>query len=240
MVRLVPALLLIVAAGASHAQPYWRADAGYSGTVNAGIRDNNFASDRHICGPSCATAAELDDIGQSVVLSAGVGWRLSRNLRADVEFGYRGWYELKDSDASLSKFSADIVSVSALLGVYWDFAVNWGQARPYLGAGVGVASNKIDPITETRSLVGQGMLGTDSLTVPGGTWSGAAWSLMAGIQFPLDRRLTVDAGYRYVDLGRIESDPGSLTCAPTPCQGITYSGMSGRLRAHELMLGLRF
>jgi opacity protein-like surface antigen len=233
MLRLVAALSLIVAAGASHAQLYWRLDAGYSETVNAGIT-NNLADNQFI-----RSGSELDDIGPSVVLSAGVGWRLSRNLRADVEFGYRGWYELKDS-APQQKFSADVISVSALLGVYWDFAVTWGQARPYLGAGVGLASNKIDPITRTTNISG---FGVQSLTAPGGKWSGAAWSLMAGMQVPLTRRLTLDFGYRYIDLGKIESDSGVLECAPAAlCVGppSTYSGMSGRLRAHELMAGLRF
>lgn len=217
MLRVAAALTMLLVAGAAHAQLYWRTDVGYSETVNAGI-----------CEPGCASGARLDDVGQSVVLSAGLGWRFSRSLRADLEFGYRGSYELQEGE----NIRADLTSMSLMLGVYWDFPAAWGT--PYLGAGVGAASNKIDPIANT-----DGALGTAAF-LPGGTSTGAAWSLMVGMWIVLSPRVSLDIGYRFIDLGKIESDPGGVTCAPVACPSATSPGMTGRLRAHELMAGLRF
>jgi opacity protein-like surface antigen len=120
-----------------------------------------------------------------------------------------------------------------MLNAYYDFNLTWG--RPYVGAGIGFASNKIDSIVNSG-----GALGAFSATAPGGTSTGLAWAVMGGISFPINPTLTLDVGYRYIDLGDIESDSGSLSCAPAACPGATYSGLSGKLRAHELMIGLRF
>jgi len=225
---------MVMVAGAAQAQLYWRADLGYSSATDAHIKDKNFALDGVICGnPTCSTPAELNDVGESAVLSAGVGWRFNPNFRADVTLAYRGWYELDDSDAFPSDFKADISSWNLMLNGYWDFTLTWG--RPYVGAGVGLAVNKIDNIVNTG-----GALGTATFTHPGGTKSDLAWAVMAGVGIPINPNLTLDIGYRYIDLGKIESDSGNLSCAPVACPGATYSGLSGKLRAHELMIGLRF
>ena len=216
----------------AQAQPYGRLDVGFSSAQDAGIRDKNFAADGFICAdPGCNAGMELDDVGGSGVLSAGVGWRFNRNFRADLTIGYRGGYELDDRDRFPSRFKADITSTSVMLGAYWDFARS--GATPYLGAAVGWAQNKIDEIVNTG-----GALGSNAIFLPGGTWSGRAWSLMAGVGIPLGGSVTLDLGYRFIDLGEIESDSGPVSCT-FPCSG-TYSGLSGKLRAHELMFGVRF
>lgn len=225
--------ILVLAATASHAQLYWRADIGWSAAMDANLRDNNFAADGFICGdPACNTAGELNEIGDSPVVQLGVGWRLNQNVRVDATLGYRGWYELDDGDAFPSDFKADITSWALMANGYYDFSLTWG--KPYVGAGLGIAMNKIDTITNSG-----GALVPQSFSIPGGSSSGLAWALMAGISFPLSPTMTLDLGWRYIDLGDIESDAGTITCTPA-CGTDPYSGMSGKLRAHELMIGLRF
>jgi|SRR5882672_2904704 len=229
-IRLAFAAAAALAAQAAQAQLYLRADLGYSKGVDAGIRDKNFALDGVICGdPGCTAGGELGDVGKSPVFSAGLGWRIAPNIRTDLTVAYRGGYQLKDSDAA-SDFKADIKSSNLMLAGYYEAASGW--ARPYVGGGVGWAQNKIGAITNT----GAGF----STESPGGTRSGLAWSLMAGVGIPLGSRLTLDVAYRYIDLGKIESKSGDLSCAPVPCPGVTYSGLSGNLRAHELTAGFRF
>ena len=234
LIGLALAASLGAVAQSAQAQLYWRADLGYSVAADAGLRDKNFATDGLICGDAaCNSGGELKDIGNSPVLSAGVGWRIDPNWRADVTLAYRGGYKLDDADALPSNYKADITSTNLMLAGYYDFNAGWG--RPYLGAGIGFASNKIDSVVNSG-----GALGSTTVTVPGGTKTGFAWSLMAGVGFPLNPSLTLDLGYRYVDLGKIESDSGAISCAPVACPGFTYSGMTGNLRAHELTVGLRF
>jgi opacity protein-like surface antigen len=219
-VRVALAALTLLAAGSSHAQLYWRVDGGWSMSTDAKIRDNNFAADGIICAdPACSSGTELNEVGNSPVIQGGLGWRFNQNFRIDGILGYRGGYELDDSDAFPSDYRADISSWSLMANAYWDIPLAWG--KPYVGAGIGVASNKIGTITNS----GSGF----SFTVPGGTSTGLAWSLTAGIGISITPALTLDVGYRYIDLGDIESDaiPG-------------YSGLTGKLRAHELMVGVRF
>lgn len=230
LIRFAFAAAVALAAQAAQAQLYLRADLGYSKAADAGIRDKNFAVDGLICAPpACAASGELNHVGKSPVFSAGLGWRINPSVRTDLTVAYRGGYQLEDSDA-FSDFKADITSTNLMLAGYYDMSL--GPTRPYVGAGVGWAQNKIGTVTNT----GAGF----STESPGGTWSGLAWSLMAGLGIPLGSRLTLDVAYRYINLGKIESQSGALTCAPAACPGATYSGLTGNLRAHELMVGFRF
>jgi len=223
-IRLAFAAAAVLAAQAAQAQLYLRADLGYSKAADAGIRDKNFPLDSgFICGgdASCPSGGELNHVGKSPMFSVGAGWRISPNVRTDLTAAYRGGYQLKDSDAAATEFKADIKSTSVMLAGYYEAASGW--VRPYVGGGVGWAQNKIGTIT------GTGAAFTNEF--PGGTWSGLAWSLMAGIGIPLGSRLTLDVAYRYIDLGKIESGADPV---------LPYSGMTGNLRAHELTAGLRF
>ncbi len=216
---------------------YWRADVGYSWAADADIRDKNFTADGVICGDAaCNTPGELDDVGDSAALQVGAGWRFNANLRADLTLGYRGWYELDDGDrfAPPNQFSADITSWAFMANYYWDFTVPW-QVKPYVGGGVGVASNEVDDVRGTTPLA-PGL----TATAPGDTVSDVAWAVMAGASVPINPGLAFDVGYRYIDLGDAESGSGVLSCAPVACPGLTYSGASGDLASHELMIGLRF
>lgn len=230
MVGLGVAAALALGAQTANAQMYWRIDAGYSMAQDAGIKDKTFsATDGIICGdPGCNTGGELNDVGQSPVLQVGVGWRINPNFRTDVTFGYRPGFSIDDDDAVPSHFTGDITSMALMLNGYYDFSASWG--KPYVGAGIGWASNKLDNVVNTFP--------GGSITAQGRTWTGFAWSLMAGIGFPMGGNMMLDVGYRYIDLGKIES--GSGTATDSTFGPFPYSGLSGNLRAHELMVGLRF
>jgi opacity protein-like surface antigen len=118
-----------------------------------------------------------------------------------------------------------------MLNGYYDFALAWG--KPYVGAGIGWASNKVDSIKATHPAV-PGV----TVTAPGGTKNNVAWALMAGVGVPINSRMTVDVGVRYADLGKLEADAGNLTANGVAIG--TYSGAKGNLRAWELTAGLRF
>jgi opacity protein-like surface antigen len=224
---------LLLAASASQAQLYWGVDIGWSMATDASIRDNNFAQDGFICADSaaCNVGGELNDIGNSPVVQGRLGYRVNPNFRFDGTVGFRGFYELEGSDAFPSNYKADIRSWSAMANAYYDFNLSWG--KPYVGAGIGIAINRFDDVTN------DGYAGGQTYTLPGGTTSNFAWSLTAGIAFQVSSRMMLDVGYRYIDLGDIETDGGPAVCTPS-CGSVPHSGFSGKLRAHELMIGLRF
>jgi opacity protein-like surface antigen len=74
---------------------------------------------------------------------------------------------------------------------------------------------------------------------PSGTSSGLAWQLAAGVGIAVTSNLTLDVGYRYVDLGSIKVDQGRYNYVNfTP--NTDTNGLKGDLRTHELALGLRY
>jgi len=221
--------LLVTASNLAQAQLYWRADLGYSWSQNADIHDKNFAQDGIICGdPACNTSGKLSDFGSSGLLSGGVGWRLSPNVRVDGTATYRGWYSLDKTDGAGTNFKADVTSWSLMANGYYDFPLTWGV--PYVGAGIGWAQNKADSVSATNSGL--------TFNAPGGTKSGFAWSLMAGVSVPVNPTLVADFGVRYIDLGKVASDSGNITFGGTTVA--TYSGAEGNARAWEVSAGLRF
>ncbi len=232
MMALGSFLAALAASSAAQAQLYYRVDTGYSKSTGADFKDKDLNLFL-ICGDAaCNTPGSLKDFGSSIILSAGAGYRFNSNVRGDVTLGYRPTYKLDQSDASSppTKFKADVKSLSLMANGYYDFPMTgW---TPYLGAGLGFAQNKIGTVSFDD---GAGFKGT----VPGGTKSGFAWAVTAGAGIPLPNNLTLDVGYRFIDLGKVETAAGDVivngTVAPPP-----YPGATGKLRAHELTVGVRF
>lgn len=135
-----------------------------------------------------------EDAGDTPMIDGGIGYRFSPRLRADATAGYRGGYE------------PDATSLAAMFNAYADiteigFVTPWGghgTVAPYVGGGAGAARNEAGNDAET----------------------GFAWQASAGIGVQALRGLTIDLGYRFVDLG---DRPGRAD-----------------LRAHEAQIGLRY
>jgi opacity protein-like surface antigen len=235
LLALAAGALLVSASSAVQAQLYWRADLGYSWSRNADIKDKNFPLDQGICGnAACTVPGTLKDVGDSAILGGGVGWRINPNVRVDGTLAYRGWYDLNENDAANTKYTADVKSWNLMANAYYDFALAWG--KPYVGAGIGWARNKVDSIKATNPVV-PGV----TITAPGGSKSGFAWALMAGVGVPLNPTMTLDVGVRYAALGKLETNAGGLTASGLVVGPAgTYSGATGHLRAWELTVGLRF
>lgn len=227
--QLAGAAALFAAAGNAQAIDYWRIDLGSSMSTDAGIRDKDFASDQAICGDAaCTSAGTIKDVGNSYVISGGLGWKIGADWRADVTLAYRGGYKVDETMPDATNVNADITSISLMAAGYRDFTLSWG--KPYVGAGIGFAQNEAKDVKFN--------VGGFSLDAPGGTKSGLAWSLMAGVGFQLSPTMTLDVGYRYTDLGKIETGSGNINFGGVPVT--TYSGAEGKLRANEISIGLRF
>ena len=56
--------------------------------------------------------------------------------------------------------------------------------------------------------------------------------------FPLPSRQVLDIGYRYADLGKLGTSSGNLSDGAGNL--LPTSGFTGKLRAHELLVGMRF
>lgn len=170
------------------------------------------------------------DAGSSAIIGAGLGYRFSPNIRADVTLGYRPGYQVKDN-VSVSgvpvKGSGDVDSFDAMANVYYDIGT-YGVFTPYVGAGLGLASNT----TGTT----EGTIAGIPVTVSGNTQTSFAWQLGLGTAVDLSSGWALDVGYRYFNAGNFKTG----TTVTGPGGSATIAGLSGTLHANELQVGLRY
>jgi opacity protein-like surface antigen len=234
--------LCAIDASAQSRGVYWRLDTGYARAADANLKDKDPGgpSGNFICGGAISFASacnippgELNDIGGGWIAGVGVGYRFTPRLRADATFSYRNGFKLDDTDQAPSSYSARITSYNVMVNGYVDFPLSRMKAVvPYVGAGVGYASNKIDDITNDNLPP----LPPGVSTLPGGTSNGVAWQVSFGVSIKVTRKVTLDVGYRYLDSGKIETNSGNVTGAFAQ----PYPGATGNLRTHELQVGVRF
>jgi opacity protein-like surface antigen len=195
----------------AQAQAYLRLDTGYSFSRDAGVTNKSGGG----------IVGSVDTLEKSPIYGGGIGYKFGRAFRTDFTASYRGGFELRGTDAAFQTFRGDVTSWAYMLNGYFDIPT--GSAwTPYVGAGVGHYRNRVATVAVQTPGVG-------NFIIPEGKKYGAAWSVSAGVGYPLGTTVTLDIGYRYLNLGKIE----------TPAIP-TYSGLTGKLAAHELAVGIRF
>jgi opacity protein-like surface antigen len=148
----------------------------------------------------------------------GVGFKADQarvDLTADfgAETGYGG-------SLGATTASAQIQTLTVLANAYYDIGT-WWRVTPYIGAGAGVAQVRV---SDYQSAV------IPPLSTPGSFERfNLAWALMVGANYQFTPRLSVDAGYRFLDQGAaktVTSAAGNLTLT--------------QLQSHEFRIGVRW
>ena len=172
-------------------------------------------------------------ITNSFVAGAALGYHLSPFLRTDVSIDYLGSSRISGySTASVpSSGSAHMDAVVGLINGYFDVpAVMFGPVQPYVDAGIGIAWNHLGTTSGNSGAVGP-------FTLAGSSRTNIAWAIGAGAGYPLAPQLTLDLGYRFLDLGQLRTDSslsfGGMTVPVTPSK-------TGGVNAHQVTIGLRF
>ena len=121
---------------------------------------------------------------------------------------------------------SSIKSTTLMFNGYKDLG-NFGRVTPYIGAGVGVAYNKMTDVSFT---------GNPLLTnqIQGDSRISLAWSLMAGVGVQLTERAILDVGYRYMDYGKAQSGQVDNLGNVNPVVRVSD------IAAHEFKVGLRY
>lgn len=153
-----------------------------------------------------ANASDEADIDFDNVwmMSGAVGYRYSY-FRAELEYSYR---EDHDETTPSGKSGTEFGSQNLMLNGYIDFLPNY-VISPYISGGIGWAKVKMDTFYTTGST-----RHTDNNDV-----NNFAWSLGAGLTVRINKCLNFDGGYRYIDMGDIDS---------------------ANVNAHEWYFGLRY
>lgn len=184
-------------------------------------------------------AVERKHITDQYFIGAGFGYAFNSWFRADVTGEYRtgsryGSILSYSSLACLSgrcydNYSADITSAVFLANGYVDLGT-WYGLTPFVGVGLGFANNRVSNMVDVdHQLGGYGYAGDKSKT-------NFAWALMAGLGYNVSQNLKLELGYRYLNLGDVESGP--IRCQNTPVCGneIQKFGLS----SHDIRIGMRW
>ncbi|QCT19628.1 porin family protein [Jejubacter calystegiae] len=155
-----------------------------------------------------------------------VGYQFGNGWRTEGEYVLRKESEYTSgSTAFPDSFNHMKTDVSRLmLNVYRDYQLGYGFAL-YGTAGIGIARVKVD-----------GWQGNPSRDYADSTQDNFAWSLGAGVSYSPIERLTLDLGYRYIDMGKVESGYNRFTNA----RGLKDEQMKARLVSSEVVLGARY
>lgn len=211
---------------------------GVSGAASADTASGHYATARIIAADHRARnmdASARPGIGRFVA-----GDERQRFVTGAVGFGYaygNGWrtegeYTLRRSDTYTSGSSSfatsfnnhDVSSQRLMLNVYRDLALAQGWTL-YGSAGAGLAR-----------LTSGGWQGNESRRYDSATRIGLAWSLGAGVSYAASQRMTLDLGYRYVDMGSTESGWNRFANA----RGLQDEKMRLDLASSEIHLGARW
>ena len=149
--------------------------------------------------------------------------KLDKNLfGTHVAYGIRAGYvrgevELNNSRDIKRNYVSDegldiehfrLYKHSVMANVYFDYltCTPW---TPYVGAGLGTSYLKADFGNEAKSVYN------------------LAWQVMAGVAYDVNSHWTLDAGYRYADLGRVRKNFGDSVAKVSA-------------RDHEILFGVRY
>ena len=180
----------------------------------------------------------------------GCGWGGSRGVRVEAVLGYHGNRAIQGEPGNFQNTTTiiqpapspqpppvnyggpvdplhtSLTTYTAMLNAYKDLG-NYGGFVPYVGAGIGLAYNRLGDVYFT---------GNPNLTnsIHGNNDIAFAWSLMAGVGYQISDRAIIDVGYRYIDLGKIESQRSDTGGFVNPA--VHFDDLT----AHEIKVGLRY
>jgi opacity protein-like surface antigen len=181
------------------------------------------------------------DFDTTVVLDAALGYRFTPWLRAEALLSWRPSMDFSGQSNFIGAGSNQPVrgSVSSLAGfgvAYVDLP-RLGRLQPFLGAGLGVARNRLDSMRYAFP----GLSAEATTTTPGGSSTDLAYLLTTGLSLPLGDRLDLDLAYRYTDLGEVQTGSGEASVVrASGSRRIAIGGTKADLRNHGVMLSLRY
>jgi opacity protein-like surface antigen len=229
--------------------------AGFYGRLGVGIdwpegsryRDANCASTDPPALYGCVDGDDGQPLGAdgnfaaTAVLDASLGYRVNDWLRAEALLSWRPEMDFNGQSNFLGAGANQPVSGTASsvagFGVAYVDLPRIGKVRPFLGAGLGVAGNRMRSMTYAFP----SLPGTATTTTSGGYRTDLAYLLTAGVSVPLGERLDLDLAYRFTDLGQVQTDAGQATVVrASGTRSIDIGGTSADLQAHGVMLSLRY
>jgi opacity protein-like surface antigen len=247
MKKLVLLATVFGAFSVAHADQYVSAKLGAS-IVKADSL-SVYSSEYDLTTPAFLNNTYASDNEKDTVINASLayGWAFeSLPVRAELEYTFRGKADFNNTTnrAYLNSVGdvydngnadATVKSQSLMANVYYDFK-NTSDFTPYVSAGIGASFNKLD-VTEYQNIISSSASANDKKT-------DFAWSVGVGVNYALNKDLDLDLGYRYVDLGKVNTSTvigwNGYYANGVNILGATVSDYEAKLKSHDFSLGLRY
>ncbi len=150
------------------------------------------------------------------------------------------------ADRAYDNYNAQIRSSVFLLNGYFDIGT-WNGLTPFVGAGVGFAVHNVSGLHDIGGVTPfQNWTSANTFTVgygPGGFgWAAPkqslapAFALMTGLNWEVNKRLKLEIGYRYLNMGT--ANGGTIVCQPTTF--CPFETPRFKLSSHEVNIGMRW
>jgi len=234
--KLALASIAALAAGDAAAQIYFQLNTGWSWAQNAQVKDTDTTYTTCVLqqGGTLPCNGTLDHLGSSWIIGAGVGYRLPHGFRVDLTYNNRNGYDLSGSDPAGTTFDPKTTANTVMFNGYYDLPFMIAdRLRPYVGGGIGRSRNKVNNINwnDPPNFAGQ---------IPGGSTTSTAWQLTLGADIRVTKNWVLDVGYRYTDLGDLETNAGAATSGQPFNAGNYTTPLKGKLRANEFLFNVRY
>ena len=129
-------------------------------------------------------------------------------------------------------YNGSIQSSVFLANGYFDLG-NWYGFTPYVGAGAGVALNRVSSLTDLGAAAAAGGIGW----AQNHSTTSFAWAAMAGVSFDITQNVKLDLSYRYLDMGKAQSSP--IACVGG-CGGSGFETQKYNIASNDVRVGLRW
>jgi len=227
---------------------YGRLGIGVDWPEGSRYRDANCASTATLALYGCGNGNDGRPLGAdghfdaTPVLDTGVGYRINSWLRAEALLSWRPDMDFSGQSNFLGAAGSNqpvsgTVSSLAGFGVGYVDLPRMGNVRPFLGAGLGVARNRMGAMNYGFP----NLSATATTTTPSGSNTDLAYLLTAGFSVPLGDRFDLDLAYRFTDLGQLQTDAGPATVVRSSgTRSIDIGSTKANLQSHGVMLSLRY
>lgn len=203
-------------------------------------QNNNSSFDHTITGGAGGGVSESNtQLSMGGALAVGYDFWQQHKLpvRAELEFAMRGnnnysndYSNVYGTPGMSSELKVNYNASTLMANFFYDFH-NSTSFTPYLTAGLGLAFINTEYEYNVRN-AGASVFGMNESE----NFTNFAWNVGAGVAYSFNENVSVDLGYRYVNLGNVNVS-GSRTIPGTANQ-VSYE-CDNFASNHEVMLGLR-
>lgn len=244
-------MTLAVAGQVDASDWYARAALGYEQSNDADFSDRDCRSQQPAALFGCVRGDDgrpigaYGDFGSYPRVEIAIGKRLLPWLRTDLSVGYRFDMDYQGNANFLGvganePVSADLESWTGMANTFVDLAAltntDLGRFDPYLGAGIGVAHNRLGKMTYRFP---ENPYRHKLSVTPDGERTNFAYRLTLGTGIRLTETLSLDLSASYTDLGQVGTDTGLMAMNHIPA-GILVDETEAHLRTIGASIGLRY